>query len=111
MPTAEEWQGMGLPGRFVFLIQIRPCGICENEFVSGDSELESVSQFFHVLGSVDQQRGCCKLGRRSMRLPYIPPAVIQIREFTITIPMKIIRSAVLICIKKIWTQRNFAHIH
>ena len=26
---------------------------------SGDGEAESVSQFFHILGSVDQQRGCC----------------------------------------------------
>lgn len=30
--------------------------------VSGDGELESVSQFFHILNSVDQQRGCCDLG-------------------------------------------------
>ena len=29
--------------------------------VSGDGEEESVSQFFHILGSVDQQRGCCKV--------------------------------------------------
>ena len=29
--------------------------------VSGDSENESVSQFFHILGSVDQQRGCCEV--------------------------------------------------
>ena len=28
---------------------------------SGDSELESISQFFHILGSVDQQRGCCEV--------------------------------------------------
>ena len=28
---------------------------------SGDSEIESVSQFFHILGSVDQQRGCCEV--------------------------------------------------
>lgn len=28
---------------------------------SGDSEQESVSQFFHILGSVDQTRGCCLL--------------------------------------------------
>ena len=28
---------------------------------SGDSEEESVSQFFHILGSVDQQRGCCEV--------------------------------------------------
>ena len=30
--------------------------------VSGDSEEESVSQFFHILGAVDQQRGCCDVG-------------------------------------------------
>ena len=30
--------------------------------VSDDSEEESVSQFFHILGAVDQQRGCCDLG-------------------------------------------------
>ena len=29
--------------------------------VSGDTEVESVSQFFHILGSVDQQRGCCEV--------------------------------------------------
>ena len=29
--------------------------------MSGDSESESVSQFFHILGSVDQQRGCCEV--------------------------------------------------
>ena len=29
--------------------------------VSGEDENESVSQFFHILNSVDQQRGCCQL--------------------------------------------------
>ena len=29
--------------------------------ISGTSEEESVSQFFHILGSVDQQRGCCEV--------------------------------------------------
>ena len=29
--------------------------------VSGKGEQESVSQFFHILGAVDQQRGCCIL--------------------------------------------------
>ena len=28
---------------------------------SGASEEESVSQFFHILGSVEQQRGCCEV--------------------------------------------------
>lgn len=29
---------------------------------SGSSEAESVSQFFHILGSVEQTRGCCLVG-------------------------------------------------
>lgn len=29
--------------------------------ISGEGEAESVSQFFHILGSVDQQRGCCEV--------------------------------------------------
>ena len=31
--------------------------------VSGISEKESVSQFYHILGAVDQQRGCCDVGK------------------------------------------------
>ncbi len=52
---------LGLPGdlssssRFV-----RVCFTKLNS-KSGDSEAESVSQFFHILGSVDQQRGCCEV--------------------------------------------------
>jgi penicillin V acylase-like amidase (Ntn superfamily) len=30
--------------------------------VSGTSESESISQFFHILGSVAQQRGCVHMG-------------------------------------------------
>ena len=36
--------------------------------VSGDGELESVSQFFHILNSVDQQRGCCDLGNNKYEI-------------------------------------------
>ena len=35
---------------------------------SGDDELESVSQFFHILGSVEQQRGCCELENGELEL-------------------------------------------
>jgi len=31
--------------------------------VSGDSEIESVSQFFHILKSVEMQRGCVLAGK------------------------------------------------
>ncbi|MCM1237674.1 MAG: choloylglycine hydrolase [Ruminococcus flavefaciens] len=52
---------MGLPGdlssqsRFVRVAFTKMNSCC------GEGELESVSQFFHILGSVDQQRGCCEL--------------------------------------------------
>jgi choloylglycine hydrolase len=32
--------------------------------MSGDSESEAISQFFHILGSVAQQRGCAEVGDR-----------------------------------------------
>ena len=38
-----------------------PAGVLTNNPRSGESEAESVSQFFHILGSVEQQRGCCEL--------------------------------------------------
>ena len=53
--------GMGLPGdlssqsRFV-----RAAFACLNA-QSGEDELSSVSQFFHILGAVEQQRGLCRL--------------------------------------------------
>ena len=52
---------LGLPGdlssssRFVRVSYVKMNSRC-----SGD-ELSSVSQFFHILGSVDQQRGCCEV--------------------------------------------------
>lgn len=33
-----------------------------------ESELESVSQFFHILGAVDQQRGCCEVADRKFEI-------------------------------------------
>ena len=36
--------------------------------VSGDSESESISQFFHILSSVDQQRGCCDVGDKEYEI-------------------------------------------
>ena len=56
--------GMGLPGdlsstsRFVRAAFTRMNSIC------GESEEESVSQFFHILGSVEQQRGCVRLKKQ-----------------------------------------------
>lgn len=65
LPLHTYCRGMGalgLPGdlsspsRFVRASFVKMNSIC------GDSEMESVNQFFHILGAVEQQKGCCNLG-------------------------------------------------
>lgn len=53
---------MGLPGDLSSQSRFVRVAFTKMHSVSGDSEQESVSQFFHILGSVDQQRGCCDVG-------------------------------------------------
>ena len=50
--------GLGLPGDLSSMSRFVRATFTKMNSVSGDSEEESVSQFFHILGSVDQQRGC-----------------------------------------------------
>ena len=52
---------MGLPGDLSSQSRFVRVAFVKMNSISGDSEKESVSQFFHILGSVDQQRGCCEL--------------------------------------------------
>lgn len=52
---------LGLPGDLSSQSRFIRASFVKLNSVSGDSEDESVSQFFHILGSVDQQRGCCEL--------------------------------------------------
>ncbi len=53
---------LGLPGDLSSQSRFVRAAFVKMNSVSGDSELESVSQLFHILHSVDQQRGCCDLG-------------------------------------------------
>lgn len=52
---------MGLPGDLSSQSRFVRVAFVKMNSKSGDGELESVSQFFHILNSVDQQRGCCEL--------------------------------------------------
>lgn len=54
--------GLGLPGDLTSQSRFVRAAFVKMNSVSGKSEGESVSQFFHILASVDQQRGCCDLG-------------------------------------------------
>ncbi|MDO5548532.1 MAG: choloylglycine hydrolase [Eubacteriales bacterium] len=51
---------LGLPGDLSSQSRFVRASFVKMNSVSGDSEPESVSQFFHILGAVDQQRGCCE---------------------------------------------------
>ena len=52
---------MGLPGDLSSQSRFIRVAFAKMNSLSGDGEKESVSQFFHILNSVDQQRGCCEL--------------------------------------------------
>ncbi|MGN0144320.1 MAG: choloylglycine hydrolase, partial [Clostridium sp.] len=52
---------IGLPGDLSSQSRFIRVAFTKMNSVSEDGEKESVSQFFHILNSVDQQRGCCEL--------------------------------------------------
>lgn len=60
-PYSRGMGAIGLPGdlssesRFVRAAFVKSNSIC------GDSENECVSRFFHILGAVENQKGCCEL--------------------------------------------------
>ena len=54
---------MGLPGDLSSQSRFVRVSFVKMNSVSEETEEKSVSQFFHILGAVDQQRGCCDVGR------------------------------------------------
>ena len=52
---------LGLPGDLSSASRFARVAYTKLNSVSGDGEEESVSQFFHILGSVEQTRGCCEV--------------------------------------------------
>ncbi len=61
-PHSRGMGALGLPGDLSSQSRFVRAAFTRMNALSGDSESESVSQFFHILGSVDQQRGCCEVG-------------------------------------------------
>ncbi len=60
-PYSRGMGGLGLPGDLSSASRFVKAAFTKLNSRSGSSESESVSQFFHILGSVAQQRGCCKV--------------------------------------------------
>lgn len=63
LPLTAYSRGMGalgLPGDLSSQSRFVRAAFVKMNSVSGDSEEESVGQFFHILSSVEQQNGCCE---------------------------------------------------
>lgn len=61
-PYSRGMGALGLPGDLSSQSRFVRAAFVKMNSVSGTSEGESVSQFFHILESVAQPRGCCDLG-------------------------------------------------
>lgn len=59
---------IGLPGDLSSASRFVKAAFTKLNSVSGDSESESISQFFHILGSVAQQRGCVHMGNNEYEI-------------------------------------------
>ena len=71
LPLKNYSRGMGargLPGDLSSQSRFVRVAFVKMNSLSGSSEEESVSQFFHILGSVDQQRGCCNVGEEKYEI-------------------------------------------
>lgn len=53
---------LGMPGDLSSMSRFVRGAFTRLNSVCGESESESISQFFHILGSVAQQRGCVRVG-------------------------------------------------
>lgn len=53
--------GIGLPGDLSSKSRFVRAAFVKLNSKSGGEKLSEISQFFHILGSVDQQRGCCEV--------------------------------------------------
>ncbi len=60
-PYSRGMGAIGLPGDLSSQSRFVRVAFTKMNSISGEGEQESVSQFFHILGSVDQQLGCCVL--------------------------------------------------
>ena len=64
LPLKAYGRGMGaigLPGDISSESRFVRAAFTKSNSVCGEAECESVSQFFHIIGSVENVRGCCEL--------------------------------------------------
>ncbi len=67
-PYSKGMGALGLPGDISSASRFVRAAFTKTNAISGTSEAESVGQFFHILGAVDNPRGCCVLGDGSYEI-------------------------------------------
>lgn len=60
-PYSRGMGALGLPGDLSSQSRFVRAAFVRGNSLSAEGEEDSVGQFFHILGSVEQQRGCCEL--------------------------------------------------
>ena len=61
-PYSRGMGMLGMPGDLSSASRFVRAAFTKLHAISGDTESESISQFFHILGAVAQQRGCVHMG-------------------------------------------------
>jgi choloylglycine hydrolase len=69
-PYSRGMGALGLPGDLSSTSRFVKAAFTRMNSVCGESEEESVSQFFHILGSVWQQKGCVRMERDDGKVVY-----------------------------------------
>lgn len=59
---------IGLPGDLSSQSRFVRASFVKCNSISGNEENESVGQFFHILGAVEQQRGCCEVAENEYEI-------------------------------------------
>lgn len=63
VPYSRGMGSIGLPGDLSSASRFVKAAFVKLNSIAGKNEVENVSQFFHILSSVEQQNGCCKVGK------------------------------------------------
>lgn len=74
---------IGLPGDLSSTSRFARAAFVKLNSIAGESENECVNQFFHIMDTIIQPRGCCEVKTENMKFPYIQAAVTLQRESTI----------------------------
>lgn len=102
---------LGLPGDLSSQSRFVRAAFIKMNSISGDTESESVSQFFHILGSVDQQRGCCDVGDGEFEITIYTSCCNTEKGIYYYTSYDNLKSQQLICTKKISIAIVWCDIH